>query len=292
MLHKSNFETMKPYRDFKYWFKFDICTDKLFVIDRESGNVVQTILDAYNKLVGDIGVKFEEDTDVRYNDFKDFFVRPEMDLYDAQPDNNSPEGLIHYYEKLLMASNMVIAEEDGKDPDSVIDSTLKCFEWLRTTDFYSCPASTQYHDNFNSGLLLHTLKVADRCKELCKSNLFANKVSYARAIRACLLHDWCKIGLYEPFNKNVKNDETGIWEQVTLYKYRRDRSVCLGHGASSVFLASRFFKISYEEALAIRWHMGEYNVVESEVTEFSQACRKYPMVYLIQFADRMSVVEY
>ena len=32
-----------------------------------------------------------------------------------------------------------------------------------------------------------------------------------------------------------------------------------GHGEKSVFLISRFMRLTDEEALAIRWHMGAYD---------------------------------
>ena len=67
---------------------------------------------------------------------------------------------------------------------------------------------------------------------------------------------------------------------------------CLGHGVSSMFLASRFFKLSVEEAAAIRWHMGDYNVADNEMNDLHQANETYPMVQLLQFADRLSRVKY
>lgn len=45
-------------------------------------------------------------------------------------------------------------------------------------------------------------------------------------------------------------------------------------------------------ALAIRWHMGRWNVVDSEVNDLQTANENYPMVHMIQFADQLSIVNY
>ena len=54
----------------------------------------------------------------------------------------------------------------------------------------------------------------------------------------------------------------------------------------------KFFKLSQEEALAIRWHMGEYNVADNEMNELHYANENYPLVFLLQFADRLSITNY
>lgn len=283
MLSKTDFEFIKPYKDFHYWFK------PQFIKLQESDSTTVTIIDKSTHESNIVAYKDIND----YEDWSEYKLnRLEYKLYlpiillDA-----TNEELIHIYETLLMASTMVILQSEGNDPDSCIDHVLKCLTWIRTTDFYTCPSSTQYHDSVPGGLLYHTLKVAKCCQELYNTTLF-NSVDYARAIRACLLHDWCKIGLYETYIKNVKDEASGEWKSEEAYRYKRDRMLCFGHGASSMYMAGKFFHLSYEEALAIRWHMGEFNVPESEMFELNQACRNYPMVYLLQFADRIACVEY
>lgn len=291
MISADYFKNMKPYKDFSYWFRYSSSASELVAYVKDTK---KSILIDYDGSKYSAILKLDSSKCPGIlNDWDTFrALRPEMLLYIPAPNFTNSEDVIDYYEKLLFASTMVIAEDSGKDPDTVIGSVFKCLDWLRTTDFYTCPASTNYHDNFVGGLVLHTVKVAIKCMELCKIPTFGTKVDFAKAIRACLVHDWCKIGLYESFNRNVKDEATDSWDTVASYKYKKNRSVCLGHGASSMFIASKFFKLSYEEALAIRWHMGEYNVADSEMPEFSQACRQYPMVYLLQFADRLSCVDY
>lgn len=290
MLNMSVFETVKAYADFKYWFKIDTYADTLEIINKESGESEK--LAEFSKHLQNSNVENAIRKDY-VDDWISFTERPEYDVYaPIQVSYSNVNDMIDCYERLLIGTTMMIAESEDMDPDCTVDRTFKCLKWLRTTDFYSCPSSRVYHDSFVGGLLYHSLKVASAVQDLYKTYTFAGKVQLARAIRASLVHDWCKIGLYESYEKNVRDSKTGMWYPETAYKYREDRATLLGHGASSMFLASRFFKLSYEEALAIRWHMGEFNVAGSEMEELSQACRRYPLVYMIQFADRLSCVDW
>ena len=101
----------------------------------------------------------------------------------------------------------------------------------------------------------------------------------------------CTKTLTDSNKKAVKNEATGQWEKVTAYKHAL-KGTPLGHGATSMFYASEFFNLSTEAALAIRWHMGEYNVANNEMNELHKANSSYPLCYLLQFADRLSCVDY
>lgn len=165
------------------------------------------------------------------------------------------------------------------------------FTWLRNTDFYKAPASSVYHESYVGGLLVHTLNVYNNMISLLQSPQFYGLSVYSIALVA-LTHDWCKIGLYESYDKNVKNQETGQWEQVKAFR-KNQTGAPLGHGATSMFLVQRMFpNITLEEACAIRWHMGEYNVADNEMDELHKANAVYPLVYMIQFADRLACTDY
>lgn len=171
------------------------------------------------------------------------------------------------------------------------DRAAHCVNWLTTTDFYEAPASTIYHESEVGGLLKHTFAVAYHALKLCALPEF-KKVNPEDAIFVALVHDWCKIGYYESYQKNVKNETTGQWEKQTAFK-RKDLSYsCLGHGVSSMYIAQKFFKLSIDECCAIRWHMSSWRVVDSEMNELQQANEDYPLVHLLQFADQLSLVKY
>ena len=63
-------------------------------------------------------------------------------------------------------------------------------------------------------------------------------------------------------------------------------------GMQELYKAMKVFKLNDEEAAAIRWHMGEYNVASNEVNELHAANERYPLVQMLQFADRLSIVKY
>lgn len=291
MIRKETVLSVPQYDSFMYWFKIehDVVyvyskTDCILIAERsEDGSTLTAISEPLDEIhMREILFNWD-----MYRQRFEYKVHEDVSI-----GNKSMDDLIDLYESLLIGSTMIIDEASGRNPDKSVDMLFKCLDWLRTTDFYKCPASTKYHDSSTCGLLVHTLRVVSRCKDLAKSPLFEYGVKIASAVRACLLHDWCKIGLYEPYLKNVKSSYTGEWEQECSYKYREERSVCMGHGTSSMFMANRFLRLSYDEALAIRWHMGRWNVCESEIVELRQANLNYPLVLLVQFADQLSIVNY
>lgn len=223
-------------------------------------------------------------------DWELFKLRPEYCL--GKFDKSSPEALQQSYEANLIACAFVRARRTNASTDLVWSKILRCIEWLRTTDIYTCPASTQYHDSEPSGLVRHTIVVAEQILNLIKAEPFCSTVKVEDAVLVALVHDWCKIGLYEGYLRNVKDEKTGQWAQVNAYRYKEDRAICLGHGVSSMYLATKFFHLSIDEAAAIRYHMGRWNCVDSEVNELQQANRMYPLVHLLQFADQLAITRY
>lgn len=180
--------------------------------------------------------------------------------------------------------------------DAVEKLCTKCLDWLHSTDFYTAPASTKYHDDYEGGLLEHSIRVYNKMIELLEVETFADNLSIMNdsvfdALLCALVHDWCKIGLYEKYLKNVKNDSTGQWEKVEAFRHK-DSAIPLGHGTTSMFMAQKFFRLSIEQAAAIRWHMGVYQVSETEKPDLFRANESMPMNFLLQFADQLSITKY
>lgn len=190
--------------------------------------------------------------------------------------------LVWRYEQLLVGSMTLLGASKQR--------IQQALDWLRNTDFYSAPASTKYHGASPAGLLLHSLDVYNATINLLECSAFA-EVNPAEATFVALAHDWCKIGIYESYQKNVKNEETGQWEKELAYRTEQ-KSIPLGHGVTSMFYADRFVSLSQQAALAIRWHMCEYRVCDQEMNELHLANETYPLVQLLQFADRLSITKY
>lgn len=136
-----------------------------------------------------------------------------------------------------------------------IDNFIK---WLDTTDAIKAPASTKYHLCEPGGLIQHSLNVFSRLIRLI-SEEYGDDCPYSKETIAfvSLLHDVSKINFYDVYLRNVKNDK-GQWEQVPTYNVREeDNRLIFGiHEENSVYILYQFFKLSYEEILAIRWHGG------------------------------------
>lgn len=74
-----------------------------------------------------------------------------------------------------------------------------------------------------------------------------------------LLHDICKTNFYTVSSRNMKKD--GKWIKVPYYAV--DDQVPFGHGEKSVILLQQFIRLSKEEVIIIRWHMGGYEPKEN-----------------------------
>ena len=282
----------KKYEDFKFWFVYD-GIDHWNVINFETQDIICDISNSGTIKESDMNISiFDHDYSQISEDFKEFKNRPEY-FVGRECDINgvSVEFAKDTYKNLLTGLIFIRAYKNGMNPDHHIDYVQRILDWVESTDFYEAPASTIYHESFLHGLLYHTLTVYNNMVQLYQIPKFFKKVDIDSTALCCLVHDWCKIGLYEPYKRNVKNDKTGQWERVDAYR-RRSFPHVFGHGATSMYMVMKLFKLTEEEALGIRWHMGRWNVSENEVNEFQQACEQYPLVHLIQFADQLAITDY
>lgn len=170
------------------------------------------------------------------------------------------------------------------------------FNWLNRADndFYIAPASTQYHESFEGGLLIHTLKVYNQIIDLHNLKKFST-VPIESAVFVALTHDWCKINNYETYFKNVK-DDNGNWVKQQAYR-RIKSSIGLGHGPQSLVMVMQLLNtsavnLSMDEMAAIRWHMYTYDVSSYDIGDLNICNNTIPLVHMIQFADQLAITEY
>ena len=62
-----------------------------------------------------------------------------------------------------------------------------------------------------------------------------------------------------------------------------DDKLPYGHGEKSVYIISGFMRLSREEAMAIRWHMGSWR--EGEARDAGNAFGRFPLAVLLHIAD-------
>lgn len=199
------------------------------------------------------------------------------------------------YCKLLyeVASERAYGDDTEEHIQAVANRVNQIIGWLEDSQFFTSPASTRYHENFEGGLLLHTLRVVAEIVDIHSLPKFNNRVNLCDAVLVALVHDWCKMGNYEGYMRNVKNEDTGRWEQVRSYRYVSRKQLPLGHGIASAYLANRMFKLSVEEYAAILYHMGLFeHDTDYSVNDMTEAANRYPLVRMLQFADQLSITEY
>ena len=145
------------------------------------------------------------------------------------------------------------------------------------TDFYTAPASSKYHNSREHGLIEHSVNVCKNMIYLYESHAFHRfgiKYSNETLAIVALLHDICKIFNYE---KTEKDNETS-------YKYRPHEQ--LGHGDYSIFIIENFMHLTYEEANAIRWHMGFTE--PGKINSVGESFENNPLAFMLAIADMMA----
>ena len=165
------------------------------------------------------------------------------------------------------------------------DGADKLLDFLEhKCDFFTAPASARFHGAYAGGLCEHSVNVyhclsayleRERVREL-----YGLEYSEESVAVAALLHDVCKTGCYKTGTRNVKGPD-GKWQTVPTFYY--EDGLPYGHGEKSVYILSGFLRLTREEAMAIRWHMG-FSGTEDPRT-VGQALQKYPLAFALATAD-------
>lgn len=166
--------------------------------------------------------------------------------------------------------------------------------FLNNTDFYTAPSSASYHSNYQGGLLDHSLLVystAMRYRSVLLEMMpeLEERLPEDSVIIAALLHDICKTCFYKQVQK-WRKDANGSWESYLGYEI--EDSFPIGHGEKSVIMLQNFgLKLTPDEMLAIRFHMGSWDgaLLTNDVKfSYQNAMNKCPLMTVIQNADSTS----
>ena len=157
---------------------------------------------------------------------------------------------------------------------------------MNKSDFFTAPASARFHGSYAGGLCEHSVNVF-RCLEDYLSRPRVREVyklegySMESVAIVALLHDLCKVGCYKAGTRNVKNEATGQWEKVPTFFF--EDKLPYGHGEKSVYIISGFMRLTREEAMAIRWHMGFSGTEDNRLV--GQAFQQFPLAFALATAD-------
>lgn len=155
-----------------------------------------------------------------------------------------------------------------------------------STDFFTAPASTRFHNNFSGGLAKHCLNVYENFKSLLE--IKGIEMSEDSIIICALLHDLCKCNTYVVETRNRKNEQ-GQWEKYNIWATNKDVDIPLPHSSRSIAIIRKFIKLSIKEELTIFYHMGPYGGEDYEYRNMLKAANeKYPQTVLFYVADTIA----
>lgn len=146
--------------------------------------------------------------------------------------------------------------------------------------FFEAPASRKDHLPVVGGLMQHSINVYHMAIKLAndvhslKSDVHIDEKSL---LVVSLLHDICKATRYK------LNAES---------KYEKDYThFPVGHGEKSVIMLLRLgFELNEDEILAIRYHMGPWQIAlhnEEVQKDYRQACYSCPLLSILHTADTL-----
>ena len=152
------------------------------------------------------------------------------------------------------------------------------------SDFFTAPASAKYHGAYPGGLCDHSVNVyhclADYLARPRVQELYGLEYSQETIAIVSLLHDVCKVGCYKAGSRNVKGPD-GKWTAVPTFFF--EDPLPYGHGEKSVYIVNGYLRLTREEAMAIRWHMGFSGTEDNRLV--GQALQKYPLAFALATAD-------
>ena len=166
--------------------------------------------------------------------------------------------------------------------------------YLEKAGFFVAPASVNRHLSHDGGLLEHSLNVYRAALALRRQMIelrpeLEPRLPEESIAIATLLHDVCKANIYRKMTKYRKDDQ-GRWESYDGYDVDYTRFP-FGHGEKSVVMLLRLgLELTNDELLAIRWHMGAWDLSFQSYESKSNisAASDVPLVVIVQAADSLA----
>lgn len=150
-------------------------------------------------------------------------------------------------------------------PEGFIDT-------LKEKGFFTAPASIHHHGAYSGALFDHSLAVANTLLSLTK-RLELKWQDGRSPLIVGMFHDLCKMD-------NYHKTENEAWEY-------NNATLLPGHGDKSVMMLQQYMRLTEEEMLCIRWHMGAFDDKENW-NSYGRAVTNFPNVLYTHTADMIA----
>lgn len=201
-----------------------------------------------------------------------------------------------YEERMEMREDFIAILRRIKRPNANIEGLI---EKLETSDFFTSPASTRYHNACYGGLLAHSLNVYNNLEMLVKMKGLEEVIHEESIIICGLLHDLAKMNFYEPSvrNKKVYSEDGSKYDELGTFDWVSERAWSVrpvehrfiygSHEETSEFMVRCYIPLKIEESIAIlHHHSGMSN--DSTVKNISDFYIRYPIAHLLHLADMLA----
>lgn len=154
-------------------------------------------------------------------------------------------------------------------------------KFLESVDFFNKPFSAQYQGNYPGGLCEHALRLANELGSIATA-YYPGRYSDIDILAVALFKDIYKATMYECYQKNVKDDQTGQWVTIPAYRTKEEglRPVFGDIGFSSYMQIKDYFTLTNEQIEAIVFgRPGDFG------PDIHEIMRAYPLVTLTRMAE-------
>lgn len=178
-------------------------------------------------------------------------------------DENKLKNELRYKELLKLAV---------KDSEALL-------KYLDSIKYFDAPATAQYNGAYAGGLCEQALKLAHELGVLCNI-YFPGRYTEEDVLKVALLKEVYRAEMYELYQRNVKNEESGKWETVYQYRTKETRPVYGDLGFSSFMILRKYVYFTDEQLEAIIHSTGLNNYS----VDIHDVLKTYPLVTLTRMA--------
>ena len=172
-------------------------------------------------------------------------------------------------ERINRFRTLMLEVFNSREVDEMIDDMMEY-------DFFNAPASVSHHGNQTGGLFEHSYLVTKCLLELTEKLNLKWELQRSPYVVG-MFHDLCKCDNYRRCPEGTDPEH---WEY-------NNAALLTGHGEKSVIMLQQLMKLTTEEMLCIRWHMGAFDDKENW-NNYGRSVTQFPNVLFTHTADMMA----